>query len=540
MAQKVAHSSTLYDPTPFAIPLFGGSNGGERPCIVLVKRLEHMLVHVLGSVHVRLYDAPAPYTLTLSPLVQRYLYALQPTLAPISRNEQELDEGVNGMPQIERPLLIFKSRQRSFDGKHNWSVENRTPTVRAPFPLCTVVERGGMVLECICGGKPEKPCEHMRHLNAFLAQEALRQERKSRFSWRIEQEVMIQRKENAMYKTGCQSECGVVAQSRKTRKPVLDRIERLLASPRDTTFALASLFNDCLLFLARQADGVVGLLLCMKAKRRNVPMSTIHESPGEFLTNIIARCNVLNERYGAVSALLLEHPTDTPHPELSGQLTAYTIAHGNITHLSEQLERMALSGWNVSKVVGAITHHVRILGSVRSHALRRSTRDGMSEGEKACALTTSDILQAVLGEVGEDLLAPALVRFVQTAPAMSLARLSALGRQSDEAACRQAEIAQVLRFLSEERGLDPCYGAIADGLVTLLTPEKAAGDKKRNGSDRVCMYVRSLSTFAFVSFTAQLFAEYFAGLTVQTIDLISLSSAAQELVNRLQAGKGEI
>jgi hypothetical protein len=56
-------------------------------------------------------------------------------------------------------------------------VENRSPTVRIPFRSCTVVERDSVALECICGGKREKPCEHMRQLNIFLAQAALKAEK---------------------------------------------------------------------------------------------------------------------------------------------------------------------------------------------------------------------------------------------------------------------------------------------------------------------------------------------------------------------------
>jgi hypothetical protein len=259
-------------------------------------------------------------------------------------------------------------------------------------------------------------------------------------------------------------------------------------------------------------------------------MSRVFETTDEFLRHLLAQCQALSERYRTVSRLLLEYSIATSSPEIAAQFTAYSLTNWNLLCLSEKLEQAARSSGSISMIVGVITVHVWLFGAVRAQALRQMNFAQATEAEKVCATITGDMLRAVLADVGETLLAPALVRYVQSAAGCPPI-FWVVDRQLPSPLMHLEQTAQILRQGAQKRDLNPCYAELADGLLALV---RRGGEYGRGGPGTLAAYISSLSPSAFVTFIAQLYAESSAGNEVWRDDPARIMEAALRLVYRSQ------
>jgi hypothetical protein len=259
-------------------------------------------------------------------------------------------------------------------------------------------------------------------------------------------------------------------------------------------------------------------------------MSRVLETTDEFLHHLLAHCQTLVERYRSVPTFLLEYPIAACSPETAAQFTAYTLTHWNLLCLSEKLEKAVRSSGSISKIVGVITLHVWQLGTVRAQALGLASFAQATEVEKVSATVAGDLLRAVLVDVGETLLAPALVRYVQSAAGCPPI-FWVVDRRLPSPLIHLEQTAQILRQGVDARRLDPHYAELADGVLALV---RRGGEYGRSGPGTLAAYVSSLSPSAFVTFIAQLYAESSAGNELWHDDPAAIMQAALRLVYRSQ------
>jgi len=262
-----------------------------------------------------------------------------------------------------------------------------------------------------------------------------------------------------------------------------------------------------------------------------VPMSRVFETPEEFLCQLLAHCQALSERYRTVSTLstlFLEHSAATASPEMTAQFIAYTLTSWNLLCLSEKLEQAMHAHCTIKTIVQIITFHVSLPGAVRAQAHRAASFARATEAEKDCAAVTGDMLRAALGDMGETLLAPTLVRYVQEA-ADCPPVFWVVDRRLPSPLEPLEQIVQILRHDAEKERLDPHYADLAGGLLALV---RRGAEYGRGGPGALATHIRSLSPSAFVAFIAQLFAESSAGNEVWHDDPASVMEAALRLVYR--------
>ncbi len=259
-------------------------------------------------------------------------------------------------------------------------------------------------------------------------------------------------------------------------------------------------------------------------------MSRMLETSDEFLHHLLAHCQEMLERYRTVPTFLLGYSIATSSPEIAAQFTSYTLTNWNLLCLSKKLEQAVRANGSMSKIVGVITLHVSLLGAVRAQALGQANFAQTTEAEKACAVVTSDMLRVVLADIGKTLLAPALVRYVQSAAGCPPI-FWVIDRQLASPLALLEQAAQILRRGAQKEHLDPHYAELADGVLALV---RRGSEYERGGPGTLAAYVSSLSPSAFVTFIAQLYAESSAGNEVWRDDPASIMAAALRLVHRSQ------